>query len=201
MLTVFLKSQGTFCKRALPPKVIRSIGIAVPVAYEKVISIAAPFTELAAARAMTDAIIGPTHGVHTRPRLKPSAIPLKKLVPCCLLEENKPEIFVKRRSIPAWNCGSRRLSPKRKTTVIEKLRKVSGDTPVALTIDERKSVKSVKLKMNPITIPTGRLCPPDREPERTIGRTGSMQGERTVTSPAKKANKKRIIEKAYSHNE
>ena len=81
------------------------------------------------------------------------------------------------------------------------VRNASDDIPVAFTIVERKRVKSVKLKTNPTTMPIGRLCPPDNEPERTMGSTGKIQGERTVTSPPKKAKRKRIIEKAYSHNE
>ena len=70
--------------------------------------------------------------------------------------------------------------------------KKSADNPVAFTKVERKRVNRVKLRINPTTIPIGLLCPPLIEPESTMGRTGRMQGESTVTRPAKKENTIRI---------
>jgi len=59
--------------------------------------------------------------------------------------------------------------------------------PVALTIVVKKRVKIVKLKTKPVTMPKGRRRPSPTDPARTIGRTGRMQGDRMVTTPAKKA--------------
>jgi hypothetical protein len=59
----------------------------------------------------------------------------------------------------------------------------SAEIPVTRTISERKSVKRVKLKINPITIPKGFLFDP-KLPDRTIGRIGRMQGESIVIKPA-----------------
>lgn len=53
-----------------------------------------------------------------------------------------------------------------------------------MTIADKNKVKRVKLSTNPTTIPMGRLCPPFRDPERTIGRIGRMQGESIVIKPA-----------------
>jgi hypothetical protein len=71
----------------------------------------------------------------------------------------------------------------------ETVRRASGDTPVARTRAERKSVKKVKEMTNPATIPHGLLFPPVTEPESTIGKMGRMQGDRIVTTPAKNAKK------------
>ena len=57
-------------------------GIAVPIEYESVIKNAERFKELVAARVMTDASIGPTHGAHNNPRLSPISTPPTKLVSC-----------------------------------------------------------------------------------------------------------------------
>jgi hypothetical protein len=63
--------------------------------------------------------------------------------------------------------------------------------PLNLTIVERKSVKKVKLRTNPITTPIGRdfpvFTPPILE-VRIIGRIGRIHGESTVIIPAKNAN-------------
>ena len=73
------------------------------------------------------------------------------------------------------------------------IRNVSEGIPVSRTIVDKKSVKKVKLATNPTTIPTGRALPPTTELDKTIGRTGSMQGERIVTIPAIKAKPIRIM--------
>jgi len=78
-------------------------------------------------------------------------------------------------------------------TKIERNLKESPDIPLNLTIVERKSVKKVKLAINPVTTPSGRDLPvslPPIDDERIIGRTGRMQGERIVTTPAR--NEKRM---------
>jgi hypothetical protein len=58
---------------------------------------------------------------------------------------------------------------------------------VDLTIADKKSVKKVKLKTNPVTIPNGRSLPPVSELDKTIGSTGRIHGERIVTIPLRKA--------------
>lgn len=78
------------------------------------------------------------------------------------------------------------------------MRSESEGMPRILTMVERNRVKKVKLRIKPKTIPSGRandgfmpgLLIPE---ERIIGNTGKMQGERIVTSPARKANKIKII--------
>jgi hypothetical protein len=61
--------------------------------------IALPLTLLVAASVITEAIIGPTHGVQTRPRLTPSKSPLQNPVACLEFEVTKLESFVKTFSI------------------------------------------------------------------------------------------------------
>ena len=58
---------------------------------------------------------------------------------------------------------------------------------------ERNSVKKVKLKTKPKTIPRGFLFPEVTPPDKTIGKIGKMQGERIVTIPPKKAKRTRRI--------
>lgn len=76
-------------------------------------------------------------------------------------------------------------------TIIENIRSVSAGIPLKRTIVERKSVKKVKLRTNPVTTPRGRalpiFCPPIVE-VKIIGKIGKIQGESTVTIPAKKEN-------------
>ncbi len=68
---------------------------------------------------------------------------------------------------------------------------VSAGIPLSLTIVERKSVKKVKLRINPVTTPIGRDFPVFTLPileVKIIGRIGNMHGESTVITPAKNAN-------------
>ena len=70
-------------------------------------------------------------------------------------------------------------------------RSVSAGIPLNLTIVERKRVKKVKLRINPITTPSGRDLPVFTPPileVRMIGRIGNIHGESTVISPARNAN-------------
>ena len=78
---------------------------------------------------------------------------------------------------------------------IDKPRNVSAEIPVALTKADKKRVKKVKLRTKPVTIPCGFLLldpapclPAGRLPDNTIGRIGSIHGERIVIIPAKNAN-------------
>lgn len=75
---------------------------------------------------------------------------------------------------------------------METLLKTLGEMPIALTKEVKNRVKRVKLKTNPTTTPIGRLLPPPIEPDKTIGKTGRMQGESIVTIPAKKENPNRM---------
>jgi len=70
--------------------------------------------------------------------------------------------------------------------------KVSTDIDSVCTKAERANVNKVKLKINPVTIPTGLLFPPT-VPERMIGSTGRMQGDSIVTIPDINAKKASII--------
>ena len=79
--------------------------------------------------------------------------------------------------------------PKKRIIRTEKFLRSSGERPVALTIADKKSVKRVKLRTKPITMPIGLRCPPFKEPERTMGRIGKIQGESMVTKPAMNENK------------
>lgn len=79
-----------------------------------------------------------------------------------------------------------RLIPKIRIIIIERLLNASAEIPVALTTADRKSVKRVKLKINPITIPSGFLFDP-KLPDKTIGRMGRMHGESMVIIPARNA--------------
>ena len=81
--------------------------------------------------------------------------------------------------------------PNPATTNTDIILRVSAGIPLTLTIVERKRVKKVKLRINPITTPIGRdfpvFTPPILE-VRIIGRIGKIHGESTVITPAKKAN-------------
>jgi hypothetical protein len=68
---------------------------------------------------------------------------------------------------------------------------VLAGIPLKRTNEDKNKVKKVKLNTNPSTIPNGRDLPiflPSKLEVRIIGKTGSIQGERIVTNPAKNAN-------------
>jgi len=58
-------------------------------------------------------------------------------------------------------------------------------------------VKNVKLEMNPTMIPEGRHLPSPTDPDKTMGSTGSMQGDRIVTIPAANAKARSRAIAAY----
>jgi len=91
-----------------------------------------------------------------------------------------------------WKLGIIKLNPKNKRIIPAITRRVFDGMPVSRTIIVRKSVKKVKLKINPRIIPKGRFLSP-LTLARTIGRIGRIQGDRIVTMPAKNANKNKII--------
>src|SRR3989344_5913861 len=149
---------------------------------------ALPVTLPVRAREMTDANMGPTQGVHISPKLKPTRIPLRNPSPPGLGTREIRELMPF--SMMTCVCGINMVRPKAKITITEIVRRLSGETPNALTIAVRKSVKKVNPIMNPSTIPHGLFLPPATEPERTIGRMGKMQGERIVTNPPIKAKRR-----------
>lgn len=139
-----------------------------------------------AARVMTEASMGPTQGVQTRPRLRPIRIPPQK--PCLV-----PELAGVRRLVnDSQRClreGTTKRRPNRRSTITARLRRESGLMPVALTRVVRVRVNTVKLPTKPVTTPMGRYRFFVAEPARMMGRRGRMQGERIVTKPAKKAKR------------
>jgi hypothetical protein len=70
--------------------------------------------------------------------------------------------------------------------------RASGGMPRDWTMAVRARVKRVKLATKPVTTPRGLDLPPAAPPERTMGRTGRMQGESIVITPERKAKPRRI---------
>lgn len=169
----------------------------MPIENARVIKKALSVTVPDIARAITEASIGPTHGVQRSPRVIPRRIPDQKLGFEETVGENR-EILENSLSVKFWKKGTSKVRPKKEITMTEKMRRESEGIPRTLTILERKRVKKVKLRTKPRTVPSGRardgfapgLLTPE---ERTIGRMGKIQGERMVTSPAIKAKSVRII--------
>ncbi len=82
--------------------------------------------------------------------------------------------------------------------ITDKFLRKSADIPRDFTNVAKAKVKKVKLKTKPRTIPKGLLCPPPTLPDKTIGKTGRIQGDKTVTIPAKNAKRiKRSMDKYY----
>jgi len=79
------------------------------------------------------------------------------------------------------------IRPKRRIIPPATHLRESAGTPNRDTRAERLKVKKVKLRMNPVTTPHGRAFPLPVEPARTTGSKGKIQGERMVTTPARKA--------------
>jgi hypothetical protein len=150
-------------------------------------------TEPVNEREITEAKMGPTHGVHTSPRDKPMSTPPQKPSFCFVFGANATSLL-KNISIYSCTLGTTSENPKNPTTKTDKNRNASGEMPVSFTVTERKRVKKVKLNTNPVMTPRGLFFPPPMDPDKTIGSIGNMQGERMVTIPAKKAKRiKRII--------
>ena len=138
------------------------------------------------ARVITEARIGPTHGVQIKPSDKPTKNPVQKPPSCpenCgTLLTNKEKIL----SMKACAALDNIVRPRIATMKIEKLRRVLGDMFKTFTKVDRKRVKNVKLAMKPVTVPTCffKSPLPETETDKTIGKTGKIQGERIVTTPA-----------------
>jgi hypothetical protein len=147
------------------------------------------------ARLITEAMMGPTQGVQTSPRLKPTGRPPQKP----LLEPSgpaeRPELRPKlaRRAVPAskspFNPGTSMTRPKSTIRATAARRMASGGMPRARTIADRARVKNVKPSTKPAITPKGLALPFPKLPERTIGSRGRMQGERIVITPETKAKR------------
>ena len=142
------------------------------------------------AKVITDARMGPTHGVQSNPSEAPTTAPPAKPVlvaPLGANLEKKLNSFSK----SFWKAGISNVSPKVAITITETVRSELAEILVLLTIVDKKRVKKVKLRMKPVTTPHGleRSCRPPILDDKTIGKTGRMQGDRTVMIPAIKANK------------
>jgi hypothetical protein len=72
---------------------------------------------------------------------------------------------------------------------MEKKRSDSARMPLIRTIVDKNRVKKVKLATKPTTTPNGFCLPLPSADDKMIGINGRMQGERTVTTPARKANR------------
>ena len=192
----FLESRGTRLRRARPPSMIASIGSDVPTAYARVISTAPASTRAVRARLITEAMIGPTQGVQTSPRLSPTGTPPQKprrgaAGRPAAARPPQPAIRDAASSKRCCSRGTSMISPKRTTNATATARSASAGMASACTIADSASVKAVKLAAKPASTPSGRARPPPTPPERTIGRTGRMQGERMVTIPETKAKASR----------
>jgi len=80
---------------------------------------------------------------------------------------------------------------------MERLRKKSAEIPNKFTIAVRKRVKTVNEIINPVIIPQGLFLPPDKDPDKTTGNMGNMQGDAMVTTPPRNANSNNMIIKKY----
>lgn len=187
-MAVRLDRNEYFVSAPLPRVMITSIGIAVPRLYATVNITADAFTVLVAASVMTDAMIGPTHGVHTSPRLKPKSTP--PLNPLFDWDDaNRLISLLAILSNACCNFGMTSAAPSASMMMTEVERRMSGDAPVYLTSVARERVKNEKLATNPTTTPYGLYLPPAIPPLRTSGRMGKIHGDRIVTNPPANANK------------
>ena len=137
---------------------------------------------------MTEAKIGPTHGVQSSPNEKPINRPPKKPVWFCDDGAN-PAKRLNQISIWVWIRGMSKLAPKIANIKMEMKRSEFAGIPLTRTIVDKNKVKKVKLVTNPATTPSGFCFPVPSEDERMIGSKGRMHGESTVTIPAKNAKK------------
>ena len=152
-----------------------------------------PSTCCVRARLITDAMMGPTQGVQMRPRLRPTTTPLQKPFrfwgpTADPVRRPIREVSISKRTV---SQGTSITTPNRMMSTTATMRSASTGMPSACTIAESASVKAVKLTTNPASTPNGRALPPPTPPDRTIGSTGRMQGERIVITPDRNANARR----------
>lgn len=136
---------------------------------------------------MTEAKIGPTHGVHNNPKEMPTKTPPQKPVLFWFFGK-RLLIFENKISIQTEKRGIKSEKPNEINTNIEKFRNELAEIPVNETIEDKNSVKNVKLATNPVTTPSGLFFPDgSTEEDKMTGKIGKMQGESIVTIPARKA--------------
>lgn len=140
------------------------------------------------ARVITEARIGPTQGVQIKPRDKPTKNPVQKPSPC---PENCGTLLARAEKILSMKaCAVLDNIVKPSTAIIniEKLRRIFGEILKIFTKVDRKRVKKVKLAIKPVIVPICFLKTPllETETDKTIGKTGKIQGESIVTMPARK---------------
>ncbi len=80
-----------------------------------------------------------------------------------------------------------KLAPNPPKTKIDKNLNQSAETPLNLTKVDKNKVKKVKLATKPNTTAMGFRLPDWSEDDKMMGRSGKIQGDKTVTIPAKKA--------------
>ena len=110
------------------------------------------------AREITEARIGPTQGVQRSPSEKPTKSPDPKPGFKLVLGANCI-ILIKSCSIQNWAWGINSETPNAAMIKIDNSLKLSAGIPDNLTIVDKNSVKKVKLKTKPITIPIGLILP------------------------------------------
>ncbi len=113
-------------------------------------------TLLLRAKDMTEAMMGPTQGVHTRPRLRPRTNPLRK--PrftgrnpdgAAARAPREPVMTAKR----SFSAGTSITRPKASTIPAAIQRNTSALMPRVRTKAERVSVNAAKLNTKPVMIP------------------------------------------------
>jgi hypothetical protein len=82
----------------------------------------------------------------------------------------------------------KRERPNVNSIAMDIVRNESAGIPLNLTKIDKNSVKKVKLRINPSTTPKGLYFFPSPAEDKIMGSRGSIQGDRTVTIPAKNAN-------------
>jgi hypothetical protein len=143
------------------------------------------------ARLITDAIMGPTQGAQMIPRLNPVRSPPVNPEAVVLFSLCLP-CLVARVSNIIESFWTSMIRPKRTINTTATILKAEGGIFNNLMRVARVRVKMLKLKIKPRITPAGRLLPP-MLPDKTIGSTGRIQGERIVTTPERKAKNRSIV--------
>lgn len=132
----------------------------------------------------TIARIGPAHGLQTVPRISPVTSPAKKSV---FREAGFIGNFELRRLKAASTfivrAGIMKTNPSKRRMRAEILRSISVFTAIAEIKKEMAIVRIVKLMTIPSTVPKPLDLSREFDEERTIGRSGQMQGARMAAIP------------------
>ena len=136
--------------------------------------------------------IGPAHGDQIMPRNNPVKKPDPNPEEVFLCIPNLLLNLLTQPSRIKESCGITNVKPKIVKTTTAKSLKESGSKGIIFKIYDRAKVKKAKLIITPIVIPRGFFLPPVAEADKTIGKSGQIQGAAIVTSPEIKANISRI---------